>query len=114
MPASPTEIKWNLPPGWKVGEIQWPTPLKLAEPGDIHVYGYHDEVLLMQEITPPASIADWSGQAFRRSELARLREDLHSGQRDTLQLELPVGRISRACERRAVRALPALAAAAVA
>jgi thiol:disulfide interchange protein DsbD len=30
--------------------------LKLAEPGDIDVYGYHDEVLLMQEITPPASV----------------------------------------------------------
>ena len=54
----PTEIKWSLPPGWKVGEIQWPTPLKLSEPGDIDVYGYHDEVLLMQEITPPASISD--------------------------------------------------------
>jgi thiol:disulfide interchange protein DsbD len=54
----PTELKWNLPPGWKVGEIQWPIPLKLKEPGDIQIYGYHDEVLLMQEITPPASISD--------------------------------------------------------
>jgi thiol:disulfide interchange protein DsbD len=54
----PTEIKWQLPPGWKAGEIQWPTPLKLIEPGDIQVYGYHDEVLLMQEITPPATIDD--------------------------------------------------------
>ncbi|HSH38604.1 MAG TPA: protein-disulfide reductase DsbD domain-containing protein, partial [Chthoniobacterales bacterium] len=51
-----TEIKWKLPPDWKVGEIQWPTPLRLVEPGDIHVYGYHGEVLLMQEITPPASL----------------------------------------------------------
>jgi len=49
----PTELKWNLPPGWKAGEIQWPIPLKLHEPGDIQIYGYHDEVLLMQEITPP-------------------------------------------------------------
>src|SRR4051794_17678390 len=52
----PTEIKWQLPPGWKAGEIQWPIPLKLVEPGDIQIYGYHDEVLLMQEITPPATI----------------------------------------------------------
>ena len=52
----PTEIKWNLPAGWKVGEIQWPIPLKLVEPGDIQIYGYHDEVLLIQEITPPASL----------------------------------------------------------
>jgi thiol:disulfide interchange protein DsbD len=54
----PTEIKWKLPEGWKTGEIQWPIPLKLDEPGDIQIYGYHDEVLLMQEITPPASLKD--------------------------------------------------------
>ena len=54
----PTEMKWNLPPGWKVDPIQWPIPLKIDEPGDIQIYGYHDEVLLMQQITPPASIAD--------------------------------------------------------
>jgi thiol:disulfide interchange protein/DsbC/DsbD-like thiol-disulfide interchange protein len=52
-----TEMKWNLPPGWKVGEIQWPIPLRLNEPGEIQIYGYHDEVLLLQEITPPASLA---------------------------------------------------------
>src|ERR1051325_1124724 len=54
----PTKMDWKLPPGWKIGEIQWPIPLKLKEPGDIQIYGYHDEVLLMQEITPPASIND--------------------------------------------------------
>jgi thiol:disulfide interchange protein DsbD len=52
----PTEIKWNLPPGWKVGEIQWPIPLKTLDPGDIQTYGYQDEILLLQEITPPAKI----------------------------------------------------------
>src|SRR5262249_32776011 len=52
----PTEIKWNLPPGWKVGEVQWPIPLKTLDPGDIQTYGYQDEVLLIQEITPPAKI----------------------------------------------------------
>jgi thiol:disulfide interchange protein len=51
----PTELKWKLPPGWKVGELQWPIPLKMKDPGDIQTYGYADEVLLMQEITPPAS-----------------------------------------------------------
>ena len=52
----PTEIKWHLPDGWKAGEIQWPIPLKTIDPGDIQTYGYQDEVLLMQEITPPAKI----------------------------------------------------------
>ena len=52
----PTEIKWNLPPGWKVGEIQWPIPLKTNDPGDIQTYGYQDEILLLQKIIPPAKI----------------------------------------------------------
>jgi len=52
----PTELKWNLPSGWKVGEIQWPIPLKTIDPGDIETYGYEDEVLLMQEITPPQRV----------------------------------------------------------
>ena len=54
----PTEIKWKLPADWKVGEIQWPIPLKITEPGDIQIFGYHDEVLLLQEVTPPASLKD--------------------------------------------------------
>src|ERR1700724_4457262 len=52
----PSEVKWNLPDGWKVGDIQWPIPLKTTDPGDIQTYGYQDEVMLIQEITPPAKI----------------------------------------------------------
>ena len=52
----PTEIKWQLPEGWKAGPIQWPVPLKIDEPGDIEVYGYHDEVMLLVELTPPPKI----------------------------------------------------------
>jgi len=52
----PTDIKWELPEGWRAGSIQWPIPLKLQEPGDILIYGYHDEVLLIQQITPAKNI----------------------------------------------------------
>ncbi len=52
----PTDIKWQLPGDWRVGDIQWPIPLKLEEPGDILIYGYHDEVLLIQQVTPPKGL----------------------------------------------------------
>ncbi|MFZ0917967.1 MAG: protein-disulfide reductase DsbD domain-containing protein [Candidatus Udaeobacter sp.] len=52
----PTELKWKLPPGWKIGEVQWPIPLKTIDPGDIQTYGYVDEVLLTQEVTPPQKV----------------------------------------------------------
>lgn len=52
----PIELKWKLPPGWKIGDLKWPIPMKFDDAGDIQTYGYHDDVLLMQEITPPSSL----------------------------------------------------------
>ena len=59
----PTELKWKLPPGWKVGEIQWPIPLKLIEPGDIQVYGYHfDVATLTNQQTIATQMAQFKAQ----------------------------------------------------
>lgn len=96
----PTEIKWNLPPGWSVGEIQWPIPLKTIDPGDIQTYGYQDEVMLIQEITPPAKIdptSQGSGVAgtslvklFARADWLVCERLCIPGNAD-LAFELPVG-----------------------
>ena len=91
----PTELKWKLPPGWKVGEIQWPIPLKLSEPGDIQIYGYHDEVLLMQEITPPASIGDSTIKLAAEASWLVCEKICIPGNA-SLQLELPVSASSAA------------------
>jgi thiol:disulfide interchange protein DsbD len=85
----PTEIKWKLPEGWKAGEIQWPIPLKLDEPGDIQIYGYHDEVLLMQEITPPASLKDSSVQLAAEASWLVCEKICIPGSA-SLKLDLPV------------------------
>ena len=50
----PTRIQWLLPDGWKAGGIQWPYPKKLPV-GPLMNYGYEDEVVLLAELTPPAS-----------------------------------------------------------
>src|SRR5260221_2873324 len=50
----PTRIQWLLPEGWKAGEIQWPYP-QLLPVGPLMNYGYEDAVLLLAELTPPAS-----------------------------------------------------------
>src|SRR2546421_4436166 len=41
----PTKIKWHVPEGWKVGDIQWPFPQNLPV-GPLMNYGYEDEVVL--------------------------------------------------------------------
>ena len=85
----PTEMKWKLPPGWKVGEIQWPIPLKTIDPGDIETYGYENEVLLMQEITPPGKIDSSSANLSAEANWLVCEKICIPGG-TTLQLDLPV------------------------
>ena len=48
----PTKITWDVPPGYGVGEFDWPTPKRLAT-GPIVNFGYEGEVLLPVTISVP-------------------------------------------------------------
>src|SRR5215467_12596749 len=85
----PTELKWKLPRGWKAGEIQWPIPLKTIDPGDIETYGYTNEVLLMQEITPPSKLDDSSAKLSTEANWLVCEKICIPGSA-TLRLEVPV------------------------
>src|SRR5215475_9711845 len=89
----PTELKWKLPPGWKIGDIQWPIPLKTIDPGDIETYGYENEVLLMQEITPPSKLTDSSVKLSTEASWLVCEKICIPGGA-TLQLDLPVASTS--------------------
>ncbi|MCS7008489.1 MAG: protein-disulfide reductase DsbD family protein, partial [Chthoniobacterales bacterium] len=39
-----TSIEWELPEGFSANQIQWPIPKRLAEPGNLIVYGYKNQV----------------------------------------------------------------------
>src|SRR5881409_1412636 len=90
----PTELKWKLPPGWKISEIQWPIPLKTIDPGDIQTYGYVDEVLLMQEITPSPKLDSSSAKLSADANWLVCEKICIPGSA-TLQLELPVSATSQ-------------------
>ena len=90
----PTELKWKLPPGWKIGDIRWPIPLKTIDPGDIETYGYENEVLLMQEITPPSKIDDSSAKLSTEANWLVCEKICIPGGA-TLQLDLPVASTSQ-------------------
>jgi len=51
----PTSIKWNLPDGWKAGEIEWPEPERVSM-FQIKAQGFHGEKLLPIKITPPKNL----------------------------------------------------------
>src|SRR5215813_10095184 len=90
----PTELKWKLPSGWKIDEIQWPIPLKTIDPGDIETYGYENEVLLMQKITPPQKIDERSVKLSAEANWLVCEKICVPGGA-TLQLDLPVSSTSQ-------------------
>src|SRR5262245_33837592 len=90
----PTELKWKLPQGWKIGDIQWPIPLKTIDPGDIETYGYENEVLLIQEVTPPSKI-DGSSAKFSTEANWLVCEKICIPGSATLQFDLPVASTSQ-------------------
>jgi thiol:disulfide interchange protein DsbD len=51
----PVSMQWNLPEGWKAGEIEWPAP-EQVHMFQIRAQGYHGEVLLPVRITPPKDV----------------------------------------------------------
>ncbi len=51
----PTEIVWDLPDGFKTGEIQWPYPEWIETP-PLVTLGYHDEIYLLVDITASETI----------------------------------------------------------
>ena len=53
----PIEVEWQLPADIVAGPLQWPLPNKFEEQGELVVYGYADEVLLMAEATAPNALA---------------------------------------------------------
>jgi thiol:disulfide interchange protein/DsbC/DsbD-like thiol-disulfide interchange protein len=52
----PTQIDWQLPPGFRAGPLQWPLPEREKEPGELEVFDYNNEVLLFTEVQAPEQL----------------------------------------------------------
>jgi len=85
----PPSVRWTLPEGFSVGELQFPTPKRHESPGDIITNILAGEPILIVKVTPPAVIKEASVEfgaavGYLVCEKACLREDV------TLSLELPI------------------------
>ena len=49
----PTRLAWQLPAGWKAGDIEWPAPRRF-EVGGLYNFGHDGEVLLPVSVEVPA------------------------------------------------------------
>lgn len=54
--GEPAEVKWSLPEGFEVGELQFPVPIQFSKPGESLGYGYENEVMLLATVKAPAKI----------------------------------------------------------
>jgi DsbC/DsbD-like thiol-disulfide interchange protein len=59
----PTRVHFKLPDGFTAGPLQYPTPHRFTQPGNITIFGYEGTVLLLAQITPPSTLPpDFQGQ----------------------------------------------------
>ena len=47
----PIEVRWDLPEGWRAGEVQFPVPSKFVH-DEITAYGYKKEIVVLATIFP--------------------------------------------------------------
>ena len=85
------EITWALPDGFSAGEIRWPAPSRHVLQGLMN-YVYEDEVYLMVQISPPASLGEKNVilKAEVNWTVCSDKQCLFGGKE--LSLELPVGK----------------------
>jgi thiol:disulfide interchange protein len=84
----PTEINWTLPQGAKADPIVWPTP-SFIDVGGIVNYGFHDDILLLVKVTPPAD----AGSTFHLAADANwlVCDDVCIPEDAKFSIDLPVG-----------------------
>ena len=53
--GQPPVLRWQLPPGFRAEDIEWPTPEKLTR-SSLADYGYKDDVTLLVPVRVPAGL----------------------------------------------------------
>jgi thiol:disulfide interchange protein DsbD len=84
-----TSLTWTLPPGWRVGEIQWPAPNGIPYAMLVN-YGYEGEVLFPIEVTAPANARVGSSVTLSAEAYWLVCSDICIPENATVTLTLPV------------------------
>ncbi len=86
----PTKVDWQLPPGFVVGDLHWPLPVRDREPGELEVFAYPGEVLLYSDAKAPAQLPPGPVRLAAHSEWLVCERSCVPGSAD-LGADLPVG-----------------------
>ena len=88
--GQPPSFKWNLPPGFSAGEIQWPRPERLQPSKELADYGYGDDVLLPLTIHTPSAISNRASVEFGAEAKWLVCREVCIPEQTNLHLTLPV------------------------
>lgn len=81
-------FEWDLPEGFRAGSPYWPAP-EVVDMVGIKANGYHDEVLIITEITPPETLEGKGVSIKVRSAWMACASSCHPGVGD-FSMTLPV------------------------
>lgn len=85
----PTSIDWELPDGFEVEDLHWPTPRTYLMAG-LMSYVYEDEVILMARVRAPESLTPGEKAKLRARSSWLVCEDICIPGDASFELELPV------------------------
>ena len=85
----PTEIAWNLPPGWQAGDIQWPAPHRMPIEGLVN-YGFEGEFVLPVALSAPADAKPGDSATLQANATWLVCEKICVPEEAELSLALPV------------------------
>jgi thiol:disulfide interchange protein/DsbC/DsbD-like thiol-disulfide interchange protein len=85
----PTTLAWTLPLGAGASEIVWPLPERFRL-GPVINYGYHNDVLLPVQITPPATLQPGETFTFAADATWLVCEEVCIPEEGRVTLTLPV------------------------
>lgn len=84
-----TKFAWRAPAGYAIGDIAWPAPARLRV-GELHNFGYDDEMLLPVQVAVPADAKPGERAAFALDANWLVCEEECIPGKASLALELPI------------------------
>ena len=87
----PTKITWEVPAGYGIGDIEWPTPKRLAT-GPIVNFGFEGDVLLPVTVSVPTAAKVGESVTFKGKAEWLVCKDVCIPEEGDVSVTLPVGK----------------------
>ncbi len=86
----PPTVDFQLPPGFSVDALEWPTPVRHVEPGDILNHVYFDTLTLLTTLRVPATAKPDSVAAIKAKLTWMACDESCVGEQAEVSLKLPI------------------------